>query len=123
MWHLLTEFAAREDFSEVDSLIVAISSHGQVTPSKEMMIFSSDDLDESDPILVHDVISLFDNCKLPHGQPKIFCINACRDDANASGRIEVVHKQNTWRDTFFLAPCFEGKQIIYFQPNTCPMIF
>lgn len=79
MWRLLKEFAAREDLSKVDSLIVAISSHGKVTKSKELMIYSSDDRDdESDPILVNEVISLFDKCRLPQGQPKIFCINACR---------------------------------------------
>ncbi|XP_034242130.1 caspase-2-like isoform X2 [Thrips palmi] len=106
MRRLLKEFAAKEDLSTVDSLIVAISSHGKVNDSMELMICSSDDLDESDPILVNEVISLFDCCKLPQGQPKIFCINACRDDKD--GRTEIIHRRNMWLDTFFLAPCFEG---------------
>lgn len=107
MRHLLKEFAAQEELSKVDSIIVAISSHGNLTQSKELMIWSSDDMDESDPILVHEVISLFDDCKLPKGQPKIFCINACRDD-DTYRRTEIVQKRNMWVDTFYLAPCFEG---------------
>lgn len=80
MRDLLINFSMKDEFAQVDSCIVAISSHGSLTASKELAINGCDDVDQSNPLLCNEVISYFnsDECKLRAGQPKVFIIQACR---------------------------------------------
>lgn len=104
----LDHLSKLEDLQNIDSLLVAILSHGS-----EEVIFGVD----GEPVYMSDLFQPFnsENCHALHHKPKFFIINACRGDLEDKGAVSLRdHNKDMSKDA---DPEIEHKVIKDIIPN------